>query len=62
MSFGFLCGLYVLYLNYILMEAVINRVPLVVLTVFLFVTGLQLFGLGFIGELIVSYNEKLKRK
>lgn len=62
MSLGFLCGMYVLYLNYILMEAVINRMPLVVLTVFLFVTGLQLLGLGFIGELIVSYHEKLKRK
>src|SRR3989344_8275423 len=62
MGFGFLCGLYVLYLNYILMEAAINRVPLVVLTVFLFVTGLQLFGLGFIGELIVSQSEQQKRK
>lgn len=62
MSLGFLCGLYVLYLNYILREAVINRVPLVVLTVFLFVTGLQLFGLGFIGELVVSYSERQKRK
>src|SRR3989344_3485036 len=59
---GFICGLYVLYLNFILMEAVINRVPLVVLTVFLFVTGLQLFGLGFVSELIVSNGEKQKRR
>lgn len=62
MSLGFLCGLYVLYLNFIALEAVGSRVPLVLLTIFLFVTGLQLFGLGFIGELVVSYSEKQKRK
>jgi len=59
---GFISGLYVLYLNFILMEAAINRVPLILLTVFLFLTGLQLFALGFIGELIVSNSEKQKRQ
>ena len=62
MGLGFISGLYVLFLNFVLMEAVINRVPLVVLTVFLFVTGLQLFGLGFVSELIVSNSEKQNRK
>ncbi len=61
MAAGFLCGLYVLYLNFVLMEAVLTRLPLVLLTVFLFVTGLQLFGLGFVSELIVSNSEKQKR-
>ena len=61
MSLGFLSGMYILYLNFILMEAVMNRIPLVLLTVFLFVTGLQLFGLGFVSELIVSNSEKQKR-
>ncbi len=61
-AFGSLCALYVLYLNFIVLEAVGTRVPLVLLTVFLFVTGLQLFGLGFVGELIVSNSEKQKRK
>lgn len=61
MGLGFLSGWYILYLNFVLMEAVINRVPLVLLTVFLFVTGLQLFGLGFVSELIVSNSERQKR-
>lgn len=61
-SAGLMCGFYVLYLNFIVMEAAINRVPLILLTVFLFLTGLQLFALGFIGELIVSNSEKQKRK
>lgn len=59
---GFACGLYVLYLNFIALEEVGTRVPLVLLTVFLLVTGLQLFGLGFVSELIVSHTEKQKRK
>ena len=62
MGLGFLSGMYVLYLNFILMQAAMNRLPLVLLTVFLFVTGLQLFALGFIGELIVSNSEKQQRK
>ncbi|MEK6940126.1 MAG: glycosyltransferase family 2 protein [Nanoarchaeota archaeon] len=61
-ALGSLCGLYVLYLNFVALEAVGTRVPLVLLTVFLFLTGLQLFGLGFVSELIVSNSKKQKRK
>ncbi|MDP3698758.1 MAG: glycosyltransferase family 2 protein [Nanoarchaeota archaeon] len=61
-AFGLLCGIYVLYLNFVALEAVGTRVPLVLLTVFLLVAGLQLFGLGFVSELIVSHTEKQKRK
>jgi len=60
-ALGSLCGLYVLYLNFVALEAVGTRVPLVLLTVFLFLTGLQLFGLGFVSELIVSNNEKREK-
>ncbi len=61
-ALGSICGLYVLYLNFVALEAVGTRVPLVLLTVFLFLTGLQLFGLGFVSELMVSHTEKQKRK
>ena len=61
-ALGSFCAMYVLYLNFVVLEAVGTRVPLVLLTVFLFVTGLQLFGLGFVGELIVSNSERQKRK
>jgi len=50
-ALGSFCAMYVLYLNFVVLEAVGTRIPLVLLTVFLFVT-----------ELIVSNSERQKRK
>ena len=60
--FGFVSGMYLLYLNYIVYGSVMDRIPLIMLTILLFLTGLQLFAMSFLAELIVSGNEKRKRK
>ncbi len=59
--FGFISGLYLLYLNYIVFGSVMDRIPLIMLTILLFLTGLQLFAMGFLAELIVSVSERKKR-
>lgn len=56
-SLGFLCGLYVLFMA-ITLGTVADRIPSMLLTVFLILTGLQFFAIGFLAELIVSINER----
>jgi len=56
---GFLCGLYLLYIKYANNSVIGNR-PLLFLAILLIVIGMQFFSIGLIGEMITSYNNKLK--
>lgn len=61
MFLGFLFGLYILYIL-LAVGSLTGRTPSMLLTVFLILTGLQFFVIGFLAELIVSANERKNQK
>lgn len=61
MSLGFILGVYLSSLKLILGESIGDR-PLLLLVAILFLAGLQLFGFGLLGELLMrTYHESQKR-
>lgn len=59
--FGFIGSLYILYIK-ITTGIIGNRVPLIFLVVLLIILGIQFFALGFLSEILVTINEKLKKR
>src|SRR3989338_7201462 len=58
---GIIGGLYLVILN-IMEEVIIQRTPLIFLVSILIISGIQLFALGFLAELLVVIKEDINRK
>jgi hypothetical protein len=58
---GFLTGLYIIYLNFVVGN-VVNRVPLIILTALFILVGIQFFATGFLAEFMASIKELIERK
>jgi len=58
---GFIGGSYLL-ITKLLGEALIQRIPLIFLLVILIISGIQLFALGFLAELLVTIREDIGKK
>jgi len=61
-TIGFIAELYVLYAKYIIGHSFTSHLPMLILGVLLIILGVQLIGIGLIGELIVAqrYKERYK--
>tara|TARA_Y100000310_G_C20703195_1_gene832032 strand:- start:8060 stop:9004 length:945 start_codon:yes stop_codon:yes gene_type:complete len=59
LSLGFISGIYLLYLKFILNETIGQR-PLLILTILLIFLGMQFISIGLIGEMIANNNQKKK--
>ena len=56
-SIGFIVGLYLLYVKYVRGDLLTPRTPLMLFSILLIVLGIQLVGIGLIGEMIVSQQK-----
>ncbi|MBN2421648.1 glycosyltransferase family 2 protein [Candidatus Woesearchaeota archaeon] len=57
---GFIAELYVLYCNIFLKEAFATHLAMLILGVLLIILGVQLTGIGLIGELVISKKENIQ--
>ena len=58
---GIIGGLYLVILN-IMEEVIIQRTPLIFLVSILIISGIQLFALGFLAELLVAIKDDISKK
>lgn len=58
---GFLIGLYILYADYIQMVNIKTRIPLIILSSLLIMTGVQLLAIGFLAELFVNTQDSFRQ-
>ena len=58
---GFLAELYVLYFKIIVGDLFAKHMPMLILGVLFIMVGVQLFGIGLIGELVTSSNRDVQR-
>jgi len=54
LSLSFILGIYVLILNFFILGNVASRTPLILLTIMLFLSGIQFVMFGFLADLVIS--------